>query len=302
MQLILLEAYVNVIRFQSFSKAAKELYISQPTISTYIGTLEKELGVQLIIRSTKNLTPTRDGLLLYEYASNILSLWHQAKQEIGEAEVTQNRTIEVATSNVPAMSIIPHVLANISKDFPNLYFLISECNSDDVIKRVIQMECNVGIAESTFSRANCEFTQFYQDKLVVITPNTERFRKYDGNMPIEEIKSLPFVSRMLGSSTKIEYEMFLKSVGITNDKMSFVSRMYNTESVINAVKSGLGVSIVSKLAASEYLREEKILCFEYDSPLLYRNLYFVYRKNQILPYAVKLFMDYVKKYCDQFES
>ena len=73
-----LEAFVNVIKFKSFSKAAEEIYLSQPTISAHISALENEFGTKLIIRSTKEVYPSKAGKVFYEYASEMLKMRDKA--------------------------------------------------------------------------------------------------------------------------------------------------------------------------------------------------------------------------------
>ena len=66
-----LEVFVSIVKFHSFSKAAEELYLTQPTVSAHISALEEEMGVQLIVRSTKAVYPSAAGAVLYEYANNL---------------------------------------------------------------------------------------------------------------------------------------------------------------------------------------------------------------------------------------
>ena len=292
-----LETFVKVIEHQSFSKAAQELFLSQPTISAQIQSLEKEFDTQLITRSTKKLSPTADGKTLYKYAVEIISLCNKAKSNIKHDSKELAGTIEIACSTVPSTYILPPVLTELSKKYPDLYYLIHQCDSNDVIRKVIRMECNIGITGSTFSKGNCEFVPFFEDRLGVITPNTEPYISLKGNMPTEMLKTAPFISRELGSGTKKEYEVFLNSIGITNKDMNFIAQMFNTESILNAVKSGLGISIVSKIAADNYAFKGDLLFFDFDTPLLSRNLYFVYRKNEPLPSIVQLLLEQIRDYC-----
>ena len=84
-----LEAFVAVVDQGSFSRAAKTLYLTQPTVSTHVAVLERKLGIKLLVRTTKEVYPSDGGKLLYGYAKEILQLRESAVQalQIGRAHV-----------------------------------------------------------------------------------------------------------------------------------------------------------------------------------------------------------------------
>ena len=101
MNLKQLEAFVQVAEGGSFSRAAKELYLTQPTISAHIASLEKELNVRLFIRNTKEVSLSEDGKELYKYAKPMMDLEHKIEERFGSGEEPGKHCITIAASTVP---------------------------------------------------------------------------------------------------------------------------------------------------------------------------------------------------------
>ena len=113
-----LQSFVAVVHYDSFTKAAEKLYLSQPTISTHIRLLEEELHTQLIIRSTKSIEVTPKGRELYECACNILK---QRDNLITNWEEEDRKIIYVGTSTIPSAYILPEVLPKFREGHSVLY-------------------------------------------------------------------------------------------------------------------------------------------------------------------------------------
>ena len=105
-----IEAFVNVIRCKSFSKAAEAIYLSQPTISAHISSLESELGVCLIVRSTKEVYPSAAGRIFYQHALEMLRLRERAVLEVQSYATEVRGELDIAASTVPSQYIIPDLL------------------------------------------------------------------------------------------------------------------------------------------------------------------------------------------------
>ena len=103
-----LEAFVAVVENKSFSEAARQLNLTQPTISAHINSLEQELNSRLLIRTTKKLTITQRGLQLYDCASNMLNM----RSNIIEEFTGQNKKIiDLAVSTIPSSYLLPEILS-----------------------------------------------------------------------------------------------------------------------------------------------------------------------------------------------
>ena len=130
MELKQLQSFAAVVKYGSFTKAAEKLYISQPTISTHIRTLEEELGRQLILRTTKSIEVTEKGREVYGYVTNILELRERMVRACaGEAR----RIIHLGASTIPSAYILPEILPEFGQLHPDTYFVIHQSDSQGVI-------------------------------------------------------------------------------------------------------------------------------------------------------------------------
>ena len=123
-----LEAFVYTAKYQSFSLAAQKLYLSQPTVSSHICNLEKELHTQLLQRTTKALSMTPAGRRLYSYAAEILDLRHKA---ILELTSQQEALLHIGVSSVPSLHLLPELLAAYHVQAPEVRFRTSCSDSLD---------------------------------------------------------------------------------------------------------------------------------------------------------------------------
>ena len=105
-----LEAFCYVVKKGSFSRAAQALYLTQPTISAHVASLERKLRVQLLVRTTKEVFLSDAGKLLYEYAEKILALRTEAVQAVESFAKEMRGTVRIAASSIPAQYYLPRLI------------------------------------------------------------------------------------------------------------------------------------------------------------------------------------------------
>lgn len=299
MHLKQLEVFVNVVKLKSFSKAAEAVYLSQPTVSAHINALEDELDAKLIVRSTKEVYPSKAGKIFYQYALEMLNLRDMAMQEVKSYSTQVRGTLDVAASTVPSQYLLPRAMPSLIEKYPQLTLSIKQYDSVEVVHRIIDMDAEVGVTGAIFEKSGCVFEPVAEDRLVIITPNTPAFAALEGRITPDIIRSNKFISREYGSGTRKESEIFLHSIGIDPQSLRISVQLQSTESVIQGVKNGLGLAIVSKYACEDCVASGGILAFDYESPDLSRSFYAVYRKNRPLSPAAEAF---VKELKDTFGS
>ena len=292
-----LEAFVYVVETCSFSKAGELLHLTQPTISSHILSLERELNIKLIVRTTKETYPSEAGKLLYNYAKEILIMRENAVQAIRMFSQEMRGTITVAASTIPGQYYLPKILQSFREKYPDITFNIQMTDSTDVVDRITTRTAEVGFSGTEIDAPKCIYREFADDKLVVITPNEERFRQYVGKgFPIRQLRQEPFISRESGSGTRRETEAFLKELGIQAADLKTAVEVRSTESIIKMVSEGMGVAVLSKSACEDYQQFGKVLAFDFDNITLRRKLYIIKHKNSILSPIAQVFYDYAKSF------
>ena len=280
----------------SFSRAAKELYLTQPTISAHIASLEKELNVRLFIRNTKEVSLSEDGKELYKYAKPMMDLEHKIEERFGSGEEPGKHCITIAASTVPAQYLLPAILKRYNEKYPEEQLKILEMDSAKVVLRVIDHMVDVGLTGTTLEKKHCRYVPFYKDQLVVITPNTEKYRKLQAESAddISWICQESFIMREEGSGTRKEAEKQFARAGISVEKLDVIASIENQETIKKSVSQGLGISVLSALASKDEVEEGHILAFPIPGADSGRDINLVYNKNYQLSRSAERFIRIVK--------
>ena len=290
-----LESFAAVVRLNSFTKAAESLYISQPTISTHIRALEEELGTRLIMRTTKNIDVTPEGMKLFEYAINILELRDRMLQE---CSADARQIIHLGASTIPSAYILPEVLPSFGKLYPNAFFIIHQTDSKGVVEGLTDGIYDVGLIGMPCSRETLYSEAFCKDRMVLITPVSEEYLTLynNGASPEDILRNHPVILREKGSGSKKSADFFLERAGINEETLQVSARVNDPEAIKNLVAGGLGVSIISKRAAGNFLREKRLLSFELPESANDRDLYMVCRREQAERSPVKDFVEFLSRF------
>lgn len=291
-----LEAFVCVAEMKNFSQAAKKLYLTQPTVSAHIHALEKELGVRLLIRTTKDVELSQDGELLYDNARKMLQLEKNILRDFSRKDSSGIQKITVGASTVPGQYILPGILSLFSRTYPGNQLELMEVDSMEVVRMVLAGKVEIGFTGTMLEDPTCVFEPFYSDRLVVITPNAERYRKLQGkNFPQEQFYEERWIVREEGSGTRKESERYLKEKGMDIRRMNVVATISNQETIKKSVSADMGISIISGAAVEDYVRQGELLCFPLADGDIYRKLYMVWSKNHKPGKAARLFIQFVRE-------
>ena len=297
MNLKQLEAFVQVSESGSFSKAAKELFLTQPTISAHISSLEKELNVRLFIRNTKEVSLSDDGKDLYRYAKQITDLEKAIEERFYMDSDDGKHFITIAASTIPAQYLLPKVLMCYRERYPKEQIKIMETDSSEVVTQVVDHMVDVGFTGTVLEKKHCKYIPFYKDELAVITPDTPEYRilKEQNRDDIDWIKRKPLILREEGSGTRTEAEKQLKNAGISMEDLDIVASIANQETIKKSVKQGMGITVLSRLAAED---EDGLLIFPIPGADEGRDINLVYNKNYQMTRSADRFIRIVKEVYD----
>lgn len=290
-----LEAFVAVVDYGSFSEAARHLYLTQPTISAHIRSLEEELHSQLILRTTKRTTVTEKGYQLYESAVRMLEIRRSLLQNFTG---NPKQMIDLAASTIPSSYLLPELLSAFGKTHANIYFHVTQADSTDSIGRVLDGTVDLALVGQRTNDEGCVFQPFCQDELVIAAPVTDHYLNMQ-NQPVsfQDFIHEPFIIREKGSGTKKEMDIFLEKIGITSGDLNVIARMNDLESIKKSIVNGLGISILSARSVLDLQKTKQILLFPLEESVVHkRNFYIVYHKNRILKPYVRQFIQYIKDF------
>lgn len=296
MNLKQLEAFVQIADNGSFSKAAKDLFLTQPTISAHISALEKELNTRLFVRNTKEVRLSDSGTVLYDYAKQMIVLQKKIEDAFAPREENAQQCITIAASTIPAQYLLPGILANFNEKYPNQQFKILESDSAKVVEQVVNHSVDIGFTGTVIDKRLCKYIPFYQDELVVITPNSEKYRKIkEEHTNANWILGEALIMRETGSGTRKEAEKQLRKIGVNPNRLNVIASMENSEAIKKAVAIGMGVSVISRLAAEEEIAKGTLLALPISTEDLRRDINVIYNRNLQLSRSSEKFIKVVKE-------
>ena len=297
MNLKQLEAFVQVAEGGSFSKAARELYLTQPTISAHISSLEKELNVRLFVRNTKEVSLSDNGKDLYKYAKQMVDLQGKIEEHFGMRKDSGKHCITIATSTIPAQYLLPKVLMRFNEKYPEEQFKIKETDSAQVVTQIVDCMADVGFTGTVLEKKHCKYIPFYKDELVIIAPNMEKYRRIQEECPndISWLEREHVIMREEGSGTRKEAEKQLRSAGVNMADLEIIASIENQETIKKSVRQGMGVSILSRLAATDEAKAGQMLIFPIPGADEGRDINVVYNRNYQLSRSAERFIKIVKE-------
>ena len=281
----------------SFSKAARELYLTQPTISAHISSLEKELNVRLFVRNTKEVSLSDNGKDLYKYAKQMVDLQGKIEEHFGMKKDSGKHCITIAASTIPAQYLLPKVLMCFNEKYPEEQFKIKETDSAQVVTQIVDCMADVGFTGTVLEKKHCKYIPFYKDELVIIAPNTEKYRRFQEECPndISWLKREHVIMREEGSGTRKEAEKQLRSAGVNMADLEIIASIENQETIKKSVRQGIGVSILSRLAATDEAKAGQMLIFPIPGADEGRDINVVYNRNYQLSRSAERFIKIVKE-------
>ena len=293
-----LEAFVAVVDYGSFSEAARKLYLTQPTISAHVRSLEEELHTKLILRTTKKTTITTRGYQLYDSAVRMLEIRNNLLENFTGV---QKHMIDLAASTIPSSYLLPEILAAFGKTHPDIYFHSIQADSAESINRVLDGTVDLALVGQNTRDETCVFLPFCQDELVIATPITNHYLGLQNkSVTFEDFIKDPIIIREKGSGTKKEMDLSLEQIGVTPNDLNVIARMNDLEGIKKSIVNGLGISILSARSAIDLQKTKQILLFPLEESAHKRTFYIVYSKNRILKPHVRQFIQFVQNFYRTF--
>lgn len=296
MELKQLEAFTKVVELHNFSLAAKALYLTQPTVSAHVSTLERELNTRLLERTTKRVMTTTEGEKLYRRAKEMLEIKSEIEHDFLVKEAVDTILL-LSASTIPSFYVLPELVAAYQKKQPGVQFHLAQTDSAGAIDDLLSHRAELAFTGMAAEDERLVCVPFMKDRLVVIMPNEERYRQILQEEHVwERLLHEPMILRENGSGTRKEAERFLAMQGISEESLHIAARINDQETIKRAVSQGMGISIISGKAAEDYVQMGKLLEYEPEDAQIWRNLYIISIKNRKPEKKIKSFIDFTLEY------
>jgi DNA-binding transcriptional LysR family regulator len=290
LDLLALALLRRVARTGSVARAADELQLAAPTANARLRNLENQLGATLLDRTSTGSTPTEVGILVVEWAEDVLDAAERLAAGVG-ALTADTRRLRIAASHTVAEHLLPSWLAGFRRRFPDVTPELHVTNSASVVQRVKDEEAVVGFIESR--RAPRELTSLIvaDDDLVIVVDPAHPWA-LDGRARVAaELVSEPLVVRERDSATREVLDQALRRVGVRLDQP--VIELGSSASVRNAVVGGQAPAVLSRLAVANDLSDGRLCEIPITDLDLGRQLRAVWLKRRQQPEVVTDLLDQI---------
>jgi DNA-binding transcriptional LysR family regulator len=254
-----LEIFVKVAEFGSFSRAAEALYLTQPTVSEHIRTLEGEMGLRLLDRLGRGAAVTRAGLLLLTYAQRILALSREARQAMDGFQGRMSGELLIGASTIPGEYVLPVLIGRFKEKYPDITTTVLIGDSQVVVDWVAEGRAELGVVGARPSTRGIEYRELMPDELVLVVRGAHAWRDRE-QVTLGELQAEPLLVRERGSGTRAALEMALAKIDADLGSFRIVGEMGSTQAIKQAVKAGVGVSLLSSRAVEEECRSGLLRC------------------------------------------
>ncbi len=286
-----LRVFVSVFKNRSFSRAAEELHLTQPTISDHMMALETELKCRLFDRLARKIVPTKEAETLNNQAIEIIEKMDNITDLLYQFNKEMTGHIVIGASTIPGTYILPEIVASFLKNHPAVLFEIPVSDSRDIIRRIEQNDLLIGVVGAKIGSGQVQYVPLMDDDLIVIAAPS--FMNTRG-ITVKDLISLPIVMREEGSGTRKEIEKILEGRGISTDMLKVSAILGSTDAVKQAVKKGMGISILSRRAVLDEVKCKILKEIEIKGLPMKRTFYIVTHRKRTLPHQYKMFLEYLK--------
>lgn len=290
MDIYQLKVFLSVYRHRSFSAAAKELHLTQPSVSIHIRKLEEELGVQLFDRVGRKTVPTREGTLLFGRAEEVVGRLQDIKADLSAAEREVRGIIGVGATTIPGSYVVPPLAAEFSRRHPEVFFQVSIEDTKRILERVHVGELLVGIVEDGSLPRDVDRLHTFRDELVLVAaPGVV------GKKTISPVRlfTLPLLMREEGSDSRASMEKQHLLHRISMKALNIKAILGSTDSLREAVKAGLGATILSRFVVRDDLKAGLVEEIRITGVRMRRNFHVVCRKKRVLPEHYRAFIRFL---------
>jgi DNA-binding transcriptional LysR family regulator len=293
MDLRRLEVFVKVAELGSFSRAAEALFLTQPTVSEHVRALEDALGVQLLDRLGRTTTPTRAGTLLLGYARRLLALAREASQAIEQFQGRMSGELAIGGSTIPGEYVLPELIGAFRSKYPDVRISLMIGSSREVQARVEDGQVEIGLVGAAPASRALDGRQLMADELVVVV-GAEHPWASRGTILLDDLRAEPMILRERGSGSRETFERALEGVGLDLGMFRIVGEIASTQAVKQAVRAGVGVSLISQRAVVDECRAQLLACVKIRDLTVSRAFHMITHRERTRSPLAQAFLTFVE--------
>lgn len=290
-----LETFCRVASLKSFSKAAEDLFLTQPTVSGHILSLEQSLSLRLFDRTSREVHPTKAGEIFLKHASKILSCRKDLFNALSEFSEGIRGELFLGASTIPGEYLLPALFRDFKEDHPRFLLSLKIADTKEIIQDVLQDDVEFGIIGAKLDHPSLHFEKYEMDEIIIVASSDHPLVRQD-RVEVEALLREPWIIREEGSGTQMAVEKALRKKGRTLKQFNVVMKMGSTSSVKEGVKAKLGLAFISGRAVDEELSRGLVSRINVEGiDAITRPIYILSHRGRTLSPLGTAFLRFIKK-------
>ncbi|WP_163410916.1 LysR family transcriptional regulator [Flavobacterium ajazii] len=269
-----LKVFYTVALRLNFTKAATELYITQPAVSKHIQELEETYKTKLFERNGSKIALTPAGKILLEHTKNIFEIYREIDFDMSSFRNERQGLLRLGSSTTISQYIISPVLARFHQKQQDIKVNLLNGNTEQIENALINKEIEIGIVEGQSKNQLIKYVPFIKDELVLVC-NTQNPLVKQNEISQEDLKSMKFITRERGSGTLEVIEYALKQVGIKLSDLQIEMQLGNTESIKSYLLNSDCFAFMSIHAVGKELKNNELIVLDVENLTVERYFYII---------------------------
>lgn len=293
-KLDLYKVFCMVGKHKSFSKAAKELYMTQPAVSQSIMQLERELDVRLFTRTSKGVILTNEGRILFEYASSAMNLINVGEDKLLKIKNIMIGDLKIGVGDTISRYFLLPYLEQFHKEYPNIKFKIINATTLELCASVKSGEIDIAICNFPIEDSALELRECMDIHDIFVCGNKYKDR-CSKSISLEEITELPLILLEPKSISRQYIEKYMLSKGI---KITAEIELGSYDLLLEFARANLGIACVIKEFSEEYLEKGIVYKVKLKEEITKRSIGICFLKSVSLSPATTKFIELLEHKID----
>ena len=289
-----LKVFDTVAKRLNFTKAANELNITQPAVTKHIKEIELNLNIKLFERNGTKIKLTKAGEILLKYTEEIFAVYQKMEFEIGQLQEKQKGTLRLGASTTIAQYVLPPILAEFRKRFPEIQLSLVIQNSEKIEDLLANHKIDVGLIEAQIKNRTFHYFPFMKDEIVLVSRQNHSISTKN-NIKLDDLKHIPLVFREPGSGTLETIDLALKSKNIKLNELNIEIQLGSIESIKSYVLHSDALAFLSIQSILQELKNQTLTIIDIKNLVIERNFNFIIPEGEQSKLA-NLFIDFCNRY------
>jgi len=296
MNLNQLKIFYMAAKRGNLSKAAEDLFITQPAVTKGIQRLQEHYDIRLMDRFGKKMVLTYAGEVLFDIAEKIFELEKHAEENIREFKQRKKGRIRIQASESFGAYYLPSIMNPFSKAHPMINISVNIMPNEHVVKNIADLACDIGFISYPINHEKVHIHAILEDQLVFILPPDHPICERKRLQP-KDLEDIPMIVHEKKSAP---HQIFHEFIAKHNIAITSTLELSSNRAIKQAVESGLGIALISRKVADDEIQSGRLKAIPVPDQVIKRKFYIIYHHKKFISDTLKTFLDQVDDWASEY--